>query len=103
MGPTLIERAHELLQNHKRLVADREFEINRRLDSEKWHRPYAEALRETEPAKRALLIAEAERAIFDRYLELCVAPGAIEHSIDLENAVYYLSQLKKTNKSKRNS
>jgi hypothetical protein len=65
------------------------------LDSDQWHRRYAEALMETEPAKQVSLIAKAERAIFDRYLELCITPAAIEHSIDLQNAVYYLSQLKK--------
>jgi hypothetical protein len=67
------------------------------LDSEEWHRPYAEALMETDPAKLVPLIAIAERAIFGRYLELCITRAAIEHSIDLQNAVYYLSQLKKAN------
>lgn len=73
------------------------FEGKVALSSQKWHRPYAAALMETEPAKRASLIDEAERAIFCRYLELCVTPAAIEHSIDLQNAVYYLSQLKQAN------
>jgi hypothetical protein len=52
-------------------------------------------LMETEPAKQTALIAEAERAIFDRYLELRITPAAAEHSIDLKNAASYLSQLKK--------
>jgi hypothetical protein len=62
--------------------------------SENWHRPYADALMETNPARLAPLIKEAEHAIFDRYLELCVSPGPIEHSLDLQNAVHVLIQLK---------
>jgi hypothetical protein len=89
----------DFVRNQKGLVAHSKSEINSRLDSEKWHRPYAEVLMETEPAKLTPLIAEAERAIFDRYLELRITTAAAEHSIDLENAVYYLSQLKKANRS----
>jgi hypothetical protein len=89
----------DVIRNQKGLVPHSKCEINSRLDSERWHRPYAEVLMETEPAKLPPLIAEAEHAIFDRYLELRVTPGAAEHSIDLENAVYYLSQLKKANRS----
>ncbi len=89
----------DFVRNQRGLVAHSKSENNSRLDSEKWHRPYAEVLMETEPAKQTALIAEAERAIFDRYLELRITPAAAEHSIDLENAVYYLSQLKKANRS----
>jgi hypothetical protein len=62
--------------------------------SENWHRPYAFALMETDPVRLAPLIAEAEHAIFDRYLELCFSPGPIEYSRDLQNAVNILIQLK---------
>lgn len=62
--------------------------------SENWHRPYADALMETNPVRLAPLIKEAEHAIFDRYLELCVSPGPIEHSRDLQNAVDVPIQLK---------
>jgi hypothetical protein len=65
--------------------------------SEKWHRPYAEALLETDSAKLRALIAEAEHAIFARYLELRISPGSKEQSLDLEQAVNALSQLKKRN------
>jgi hypothetical protein len=88
----------DFVRNQKGFVAHTKCDINGRLDSEKWHRLYAEALMETEPAKLPPLIAEAERAIFDRYLELRITPAAAEHSIDLENATYYLSQLKKANR-----
>jgi hypothetical protein len=86
----------DFVRNHMEgLIADRKSEVKGILDSERWHRPYAEALMETEPAKQTALIAEAERAIFDRYLELRITPAAAEHSIDLKNAASYLSQLKK--------
>jgi hypothetical protein len=78
---------------------ERKSKIKGMLDSEEWHRPYAEALMETDPAKLVRLIGKAERAIFGRYLELCMAPAAIEQGIDLRNAVYCLSQLKKANRS----
>jgi hypothetical protein len=87
----------DFVKHHKdRGVAVR-FQAKVTLSSQAWHRPYAAALMEPEPAKRAPLIDEAERAIFGRYLELCVAPASIEHSIDLQNAVCYLLQLKEAN------
>jgi hypothetical protein len=103
--PTTVNRnsvSHvDFVRNHKNqaLIAERKFEIKGILDSEEWHRPYSEALMETEPAKLVPLITKAERAIFRRYLVLCLTPAAIEHSIDLQNAVYYLSQLRKANKT----
>lgn len=87
----------DFVKHHKGLAAHGPFGTKGILTSQKWHQPYAEALMEGEPAKRAPLIAKAERAIFVRYLELCVTPAAIEHSIDLQNAVYYLLQLKEAN------
>jgi hypothetical protein len=65
------------------------------LISERWHRPYAEALIEAEQARRSHLIVEAEHAIFSRYLELCDCPGPIEYSRDLQNAIDVLVQMKK--------
>jgi hypothetical protein len=90
----------DFVRNHMEgSIADRKSEVKGILDSERWHRPYAEVLMETEPAKQTALIAEAERANFDRYLELRITPAAAEHSIDLKNAVSYLSQLKKATRS----
>ena len=66
------------------------------LTSENWHKPYAEALMEVEPQRLSRLIVEAERAIFGRYLELCVNPQPIEISRDLQNAVYVLIDQKKS-------
>ncbi|MGB2636561.1 MAG: hypothetical protein WAM58_21705 [Candidatus Acidiferrum sp.] len=87
----------DFVKHHMGLSAPGPFRTTGILTSQKWHQPYAEVLMEAEPAKRAPLIAKAERAIFGRYLELCVTPAAVEHSIDLQNAVHYLSQMKKTN------
>jgi hypothetical protein len=64
------------------------------LVSEKWHGPYAEVLIETDPAKSERLIAVAKRAIFTRYLELCVSPGSQDQYHDLRQAVNALSELK---------
>ena len=69
--------------------------LNNFFVSEKWHRPYAEALRETDVTKSLTLIAEAEDAIFDRHLELCISPGSMEQSLDLQQAISVLAQLKK--------
>ncbi len=87
----------DFVKHHKGLAVHGPFGTKGILTSQKWHQPYAQAVMEAEPAKRAPLIAKAKCAIFGRYLELCVTPAAIEHSIDLQNAVYYLLQLKETN------
>ena len=76
-------------------TADRKLEPKDFFTSEKWHRPYAEALLETDPIKLRARIAEAERAIFVRYLELCISPGSQVQSLDLERAVSALLELKK--------
>ena len=52
-------------------AVNRVLALNNFLVSEKWHRPYAEALQETDVTKSLTLIADAEDAIFDRHLELC--------------------------------
>lgn len=60
-----------------------------------WHRPYAEALMETDEASLPALIAVAERAILERYLELQLVPVPTDELDDLGHAVEALSQLKK--------
>ena len=76
-------------------VADRVLELNDFFVSEKWHRPYAEALQETDATKLPTLIADAKNAIFDRYLELCTSRGSMEQVFDLQRAISVLAQLKK--------
>jgi hypothetical protein len=83
--------------------AHRVLELNDFSVSEKWHRPYAEALQETDSTELPTLIAEAENAIFDRYLELCTSRGSMEQTFDLQRAISVLAQLKKTRVIEHNS
>jgi hypothetical protein len=62
--------------------------------TQSWHRPYAEALLETDPSNLPYLIAAAERAILDRYLELELAPVPTDELVDLGHAIEALSQIK---------
>jgi hypothetical protein len=71
--------------------------------SENWHRPYADALMETDPVRLAPLIAEAEHAIFDRYLELCVSPGPIEYSRDLLKCCRRPNTIEKCNEKRKSA
>jgi hypothetical protein len=64
------------------------------LVSEKWHKPYAEALIEADPVKSKRLVTIAERAILTRYLELCGSPDSQHQHDDLRKAVNALSELK---------
>jgi hypothetical protein len=75
-------------------TADRKLEPKDFFNSENWHRPYAEALLETDPIKLRARIAEAEHAIFVRYVELCISPGSQEQSLDLGRAISALLELK---------
>jgi hypothetical protein len=61
-----------------------------------WHKPYAEALLETDPSKMAALILVAEDAILDRSVEIQTCPTPIEESHDLESALQVLSRLRKS-------
>ncbi len=63
--------------------------------TQSWHRPYAMALLNSDSANLPELIATAERAILDRYLELELDPVPTDELVDLGHAVEALSQLKK--------
>ncbi len=80
------------------LVSVEPHELKKMLLSPLWHRPYAEALLESDPAKLPAVIAAAERAILARHKELSVSPSAPDESLDLRNAANALSQLKQSNK-----
>jgi hypothetical protein len=67
------------------------------LVSEKWHKPYAEALLETDPLKVLTLISEAEHEILTRLLELQLSPGSKEQNLDLRRAVDTLVTLRRRN------
>ncbi|MGB7494176.1 MAG: hypothetical protein WBR26_03660 [Candidatus Acidiferrum sp.] len=52
---------------------------------------------ETEEAKLEALIAEAERAIVSRFLELLVSSAETDEILDLRSAASAITQLKKAN------
>jgi hypothetical protein len=81
-------------RNHP-FVAKNKFEFKDYSVSHEWHRPYAEALFETDEAKLGALIAEAERAIVDRFLELSVASVETDEILDLQNAAHVITEFKK--------
>jgi len=60
-----------------------------------WHRPYAEALLDSDPINLPALIAQAEDAIRSRYVELSITPSPTDELVDLGHAVNALDQLKK--------
>lgn len=58
-------------------------------------RPYVEALFETDEAKLGALIADAEWSIVGRFLELLISSVETDETLDLQNAAYALTELKK--------
>jgi hypothetical protein len=76
-------------------VAENKVEFKDYSVSHEWHRPYVEALFESDEAGRGALIAEAERAIVDRFLELLIASVETDEVIDLQNAAHVITELKK--------
>ena len=76
-------------------VSERNVKIKDYSVSQEWHRPYVEALFETDEAKLGALIAEAERAIVGRFFELLISSVEADEALDLQNAAYALTELKK--------
>lgn len=64
-----------------------------------WHKPYADALMESDGARLPAVINRAERAILARYISVCDCPISFEESVDLQNAVAVLNQLKESLKA----
>jgi hypothetical protein len=50
---------------------------------------------ETDEAKLGAAIAEAERSIVGRFLELSISSVETDETLDLQNAAYALTELKK--------
>jgi hypothetical protein len=63
-------------------AVNRVLALNNFFVSEKWPRPYAEALQEIDVSKFSTLVPDADDAIFDHHLELCISPGSMEQSLD---------------------
>jgi hypothetical protein len=76
-------------------VSERKVKIKDYSVSKEWHRPYVEALFETDEAKLGALIAEAEWSIVGRFLELLSSSVETDETLDLQNAAYVLTELKK--------
>ncbi|MGB7438466.1 MAG: hypothetical protein WBR26_13265 [Candidatus Acidiferrum sp.] len=110
MGPMPVERIEPELQslssesvplNGDFARCDDLFVCENRADlkyysvSQEWHRPYVEALFETDEAIRGALIVQAERAIVGRFLELLISSVETDETLDLQNAAYVITELKK--------
>ncbi len=76
-------------------VSKRSLKIKDYSVSQEWHRPYIEALFETDVAMLEALIAEAERAIVGRFLQLLISSVETDETLDLQNAGYVITELKK--------
>ncbi len=63
--------------------------------SKEWHGPYVEAVCGTDEVKRAAIIADAERAIVGRFLELLVSAVETGEILDLQSAAYAITELRK--------
>ncbi len=78
-------------------VSEKPIKIKDYSVSQEWHRAYVEAFFETDGCKLAVVIAEAERAIVGRFLELSISSAKTDEFIDLQSAAYALTQLKRAN------
>ncbi len=68
------------------------FEIKDYFTPQPWHLPYAEALLSSNPAELPSLIADAERAIFSRYLEIC-SPDCRVHPVECSDLLAAIDAL----------
>jgi hypothetical protein len=60
---------------------------------QKWHKPSTEALMEGDSLKTGAIIADANREIFNRYLELWYSKSQSDELMDLRQAVETLREL----------
>lgn len=68
-------------------------------EQQKWHKPYADALMEGDSSKIPAAVANAERAIFNRYLELWASKDQSDERVDLWLAVEALRELEDATKN----
>jgi hypothetical protein len=61
--------------------------MNRELSFPAWHKPYAEALLETDPEIVVKLLAATEKAVFERLLELAAHQDASDERRDIGHAI----------------
>jgi hypothetical protein len=67
---------------------------NHKPDYPAWHKPYAAAVFETDHEILVKLVAAAERAVFERLLELAVEKGLSDERQDIRSAIDVLLALK---------
>jgi hypothetical protein len=60
---------------------------NHKPDYPAWHKPYAEALLETDPEILVKLVAATERAVFERLLELAAEKDLSDERQDIRRAI----------------
>ncbi len=77
------------------LESEKKFVLQDYFVSREWHGPYVEAVCGTDEVKREAIIAEAERAIVGRFLELLVSAVETDEILDLQSAAYAITELKK--------
>jgi hypothetical protein len=75
--------------------SEKKFGLRDYFVSREWHGAYVEAVCETDEVKREAIIAEAERAIVGRFLELFVSAVETDELLDLQSAAYAITELKK--------
>jgi hypothetical protein len=75
--------------------SEKKFGLQDYFVSKEWRGPYVEAVCGTDEVKREAIIAEAERAIAGRFLELLVSAVETDEILDLQSAAYAITELKK--------
>ena len=68
--------------------------VSHKLNPPAWHKPYGEALLETDPEILVKLLAATEKAVFERLLELAANDDASDERQDIRRAINVMLTLK---------
>jgi len=90
-GPTVANRSAKA---HAVLPSEGGSTKNYKLDYPAWHKPYVEALLETDPEVLLKLLAVTEKAVFERLLELAADEDASVERQDIDRAIDVMLTLK---------
>ena len=90
-----VSRNEDSARRDDSFESEKKFGLQAYFVSKEWHGPYVEAVCGTDEVKRESLIAEAERAIVGRFLELLVSAVETDEILDLQSAAYAITKLKK--------
>src|SRR4029077_18848576 len=94
--PTETPTQHSRAGMSGTIESDLPFPLEYYLVPRTWHKPYAEALLETDPSKIVALILEAEGAHLNRSVRIQTFPAPIEENCALESVLRVLSRLRKS-------